>query len=63
MHVSPDPVTTLEQAARERGILLDFIGRGLYCTRDVSWASASGESRYARASAGCWPTTSVMKPS
>ncbi len=63
MHVSPDPITTLEQAVRERGTLLDFIGRGLYCTRDASWASASGESRYARASAGCWPTTSVTKPS
>ncbi|MEW9513884.1 hypothetical protein [Streptomyces bacillaris] len=32
MHVSPDPITTLEQAARERDTLLDLIARGLHCT-------------------------------
>ncbi|KOU54868.1 hypothetical protein ADK56_03340 [Streptomyces sp. MMG1522] len=32
MHVSPDPITTREQAAQERETLLDFIARGLYCT-------------------------------
>ncbi|QRV31811.1 hypothetical protein I6J42_33575 [Streptomyces californicus] len=32
MHVSPDPITTREQAAQERETLLDLIARGLYCT-------------------------------
>ncbi|MBD3549982.1 hypothetical protein [Streptomyces sp. JV180] len=31
MHVSPDPITTREQAAQERETLLDLIARGLYC--------------------------------
>ncbi|RLV64196.1 primosomal protein N' [Streptomyces sp. CBMAI 2042] len=32
MHVSPDPITTPQQAAQERETLLDLIARGLYCT-------------------------------
>ncbi|MFD8956552.1 hypothetical protein ACFXKH_35820 [Streptomyces caelestis] len=40
MHVSPDPITTQEQAAQERDTLLDLIARGLYCTT----ASALGAS-------------------
>ncbi|MFF8747805.1 hypothetical protein [Streptomyces californicus] len=31
MHVSPDPITTREQAAQERETLLDLIARGLHC--------------------------------
>lgn len=38
MHGSPDPITTQEQAARERDSLLDFFARGLHCTM----ASVSG---------------------
>jgi len=32
VHVSPDPITTPEEAAQEREKLLDFFARGLYCT-------------------------------
>ncbi|MFH8873780.1 hypothetical protein [Streptomyces griseus] len=36
MHVSPDPITTPQQAAQERDTLLDtlldLIARGLHCT-------------------------------
>ena len=32
MHVSPDPITTPDQAAQEREKLIDFIARGVYCT-------------------------------
>ncbi|MFE8979091.1 hypothetical protein ACFYM7_37630 [Streptomyces cyaneofuscatus] len=32
MHVSRDPITTPQQAAQEREILLDLIARGLVCT-------------------------------
>ncbi|MCX5215642.1 hypothetical protein OG689_41545 [Kitasatospora sp. NBC_00240] len=31
MHVSPEPITTLEEAAQEREKLLDFFARGLCC--------------------------------
>lgn len=31
MHVSPDPITTPEDAARERATLLDFFARGMCC--------------------------------
>ncbi len=31
MHVSPDPITTREDAAQEREKLLDFFARGLCC--------------------------------
>ncbi|MCR8945158.1 hypothetical protein NW249_23865 [Streptomyces sp. OUCMDZ-4982] len=43
MHVSPDPITTPEQAARERGTLLDFIARGLVCTMASAWGDGHGE--------------------
>ncbi|MBV7674226.1 hypothetical protein STHAL_32785 [Streptomyces halstedii] len=32
MSVVPDPITTQEQAGKERETLLDLIARGLYCT-------------------------------
>ncbi|MCK7627980.1 hypothetical protein MUU72_33665 [Streptomyces sp. RS10V-4] len=32
MHVSPEPITTREEAAKEREKLLDFFARGLCCT-------------------------------
>lgn len=32
MHVSPDPITNREEAAKERENLIDFLARGLYCT-------------------------------
>ena len=32
MHVSPEPITTREEAAQEREKLLDFFARGLCCT-------------------------------
>ncbi|MFD4020640.1 MULTISPECIES: hypothetical protein [Bacteria] len=39
MNVSPDPITTQEQAAKERETLLDFIARGVLCAT----ASALGD--------------------
>lgn len=42
MHVSPDPITTLEQAARERDSLLDFFARGLYCTMTTAVGGGDG---------------------
>ncbi len=32
MNAVPDPITTQEQAGKERETLLDFIARGIYCT-------------------------------
>ncbi|MET8347349.1 hypothetical protein [Streptomyces microflavus] len=32
MNVVPDPITSQEQASKERETLLGFIARGLYCT-------------------------------
>ncbi|WP_042435567.1 hypothetical protein [Streptacidiphilus anmyonensis] len=32
MHVSPEPITTREEAAQEREKLLDFFARGFHCT-------------------------------
>lgn len=43
MHVSPDPITTPEQAARERDTLLDFIARGLVCTMAGALGDEHGE--------------------
>ncbi|MGW4221492.1 hypothetical protein ACWEJZ_31305 [Streptomyces bacillaris] len=42
MHVSPDPITTPEQAARERDTLLDFFARGLYCTMTTAAGGGDG---------------------
>lgn len=42
MHVSPDPITALEQAARERDNLLDFFARGLYCTMTAATGGGDG---------------------
>ncbi|MGW5295867.1 hypothetical protein [Streptomyces cavourensis] len=42
MHVSPDPITTLEQAARERDSLLDFFARDLYCTMSTAAGAENG---------------------
>ncbi|MBK5996507.1 hypothetical protein JHN53_33780 [Streptomyces sp. MBT58] len=42
MHVSPDPITTQEQAARERDNLLDHFARGLYCAM-ASFSGGHGE--------------------
>ena len=41
MHVSPDPITTREQAAQERENLLDLLARGLYCTLATATATAT----------------------
>lgn len=43
MHVSPDPITTQEQAARERDTLLDLIARGLYCTTAGALGDGHGD--------------------
>lgn len=31
VHVSPEPITTREEAAQEREKLLDFFARGMHC--------------------------------
>ncbi|MFJ1838937.1 hypothetical protein ACIOJ9_34370 [Streptomyces sp. NPDC088175] len=43
MHVSPDPIRTREQAARERESLLDFFARGLCCTMASAVGTDHGE--------------------
>ncbi|MEU5836424.1 hypothetical protein ABZ820_22520 [Streptomyces diacarni] len=43
MHVSPEPITTQEEAAQEREKLLDFFARGLYCTTAHVALGDSGE--------------------
>ncbi|MEU4032421.1 hypothetical protein [Streptomyces anulatus] len=43
MHVSPDPITTHEQAAQERDTLLDLIARGLYCATASALGDGHGE--------------------
>ncbi len=42
MHVSPDPITTLERAARERDNLLDFFARGLFCAMTAAVGGGDG---------------------
>ncbi|MFL0021328.1 hypothetical protein ACJBCE_00045 [Streptomyces sp. NBUL23] len=43
MHVSPDPITTPQQAAQERDTLLDLIARGLHCTLADALGDGHGE--------------------
>ncbi|MGW1440842.1 hypothetical protein ACWD7M_37100 [Streptomyces griseus] len=43
MHVSPDPITTPQQAAQERDTLLDLIARGLHCTLATALGDGHGE--------------------
>ncbi|MFJ4609452.1 hypothetical protein [Streptomyces griseus] len=43
VHVSPDPITTPQQAAQERDTLLELIARGPYCTAAVALGDGHGE--------------------
>ncbi|MEV6477696.1 hypothetical protein [Streptomyces sp. NPDC051657] len=43
MNVSPDPITTQEQASKERETLLDLFARGLICTTASAVGADHGE--------------------
>ncbi|GAA3015388.1 hypothetical protein GCM10010447_51350 [Streptomyces fulvorobeus] len=43
MNVVPDPITTQEQASKERENLLDFFARGLICTTARAVGADHGE--------------------